>query len=589
MKTNPVFYLASELWRNATGVRLKVVIYVVMAVGGICLMLLVPLLIRELINSIQSMDRELLVGRAGLILGAYLGIELLFWAFHGPSRVIERDVAFTIKRNYQSSLFRKVTALPMRWQKSHHSGETIDQVSKAVQALGDFSETSFELLHLFVRYLGSVVMLILFMPQSGIVILISTTVVTILIVLFDRRLIQQYRSLNKKLNGVASVIQDYLTNIATVISLRLENQVNKEVYDRTTKIRSLNFRNIKLNELKWFCTSITVNLTQITILGWYVVNQVNSKQVVEIGTIYALWEYLRNVSDSFFQFTYKYGDLVVKSTRVRAVEHIDDAYRRDVQEHELAKLPVGWNCIDISNVEFSHGDEESEEGAARIENLSLRLERGKSYAFVGESGSGKSTTLGLIRGLHLAERAEVSCDGVLLPFGLAHLAHCATLIPQDPEIFSDSLRFNVSMGVDADERQLMHAVRAACFAPVVDRLPRGIESGIAEKGVNLSGGEKQRLALARGIYFAQASDIVLLDEPTSSVDPFNERQIYETLLAEYRNRCVISSIHKFHLLPLFDQIVVFQRGRVVEQGTLSELLASNGEFVRIQASGGRFQ
>ncbi len=118
---------------------------------------------------------------------------------------------------------------------------------------------------------------------------------------------------------------------------------------------------------------------------------------------------------------------------------------------------------------------------------------------------------------------------------------------------------------------------------MLKRLPKGLETNIAEKGVSLSGGEKQRLAVARGLFFVKdsGSDIVLLDEPTSSVDIYNERIIYEGLLEEFRHLCVLSAIHKFNLLHLFDEVLVFAHGELVERGTVEQLLAKQGEFARL--------
>ncbi|MFS6706504.1 ATP-binding cassette domain-containing protein, partial [Staphylococcus aureus] len=141
------------------------------------------------------------------------------------------------------------------------------------------------------------------------------------------------------------------------------------------------------------------------------------------------------------------------------------------------------------------------------------------------------------------------CDGQLLPHGMKHLARHVTLIPQEPEIFENTIEYNVTLDTEQSTAEIMEDIRIARFANVLERLPRGLETNIAEKGVNLSGGEKQRLALARGIFAAKSSDIILMDEPTSSVDPGNERQIYEELFRHFSDRCILSSIHKLHLLP----------------------------------------
>ena len=112
---------------------------------------------------------------------------------------------------------------------------------------------------------------------------------------------------------------------------------------------------------------------------------------------------------------------------------------------------------------------------------------------------------------------------------------------------------------------------------VVGRLPKGIDTGVLEKGVSLSGGEKQRLALARGLLAAKDSDILLLDEPTSSVDSINEIRIHDNIFREFKDKTIISSIHRLHLLDKFDYIYLLSKGKIVGEGTFEEL-KSNPRF-----------
>src|SRR3989344_8460310 len=120
----------------------------------------------------------------------------------------------------------------------------------------------------------------------------------------------------------------------------------------------------------------------------------------------------------------------------------------------------------------------------------------------------------------------------------------------------------------------------AQFEKVIKRLEKGIKTNVLEKGLSLSGGEKQRLALARGILAAKDSQIVLLDEPTSSVDSINEMKIHENLFKNFKEKTIISSIHRLHLLNKFDKIVFFKKRKIISQGTLKEL-QKNEEFSKI--------
>ncbi len=144
-------------------------------------------------------------------------------------------------------------------------------------------------------------------------------------------------------------------------------------------------------------------------------------------------------------------------------------------------------------------------------------------------------------------------------------------MPQDPEIFENTILYNITLGLEFGEDEITKACQAAQFERVVQNLPHGFDTHIQEKGVNLSGGQKQRLALARGILAAKTSDLVLLDEPTSSIDPRTERNIYENLFECFKDKTVISSLHRLHLLHYFDYVYILKDGFVVDSGTFEEL------------------
>jgi ATP-binding cassette, subfamily B, bacterial len=297
----------------------------------------------------------------------------------------------------------------------------------------------------------------------------------------------------------------------------------------------------------------------------------HSGGVILVGTIYVLYEYLQKIGSSFYTFAWKYSQTVQQYADLKAVKEILDA--APAERHD-AQLPADWKKIEIQHLRFSYEDEDHHR--QHLEDMHISLARGKKIALVGESGSGKSTVMSLIRGLHTTDAVHVTCDGKLLRGGLRPLSHHVTLIPQEPEIFSNTIEYNVSVDTDQSEEELMQDIETACFLAVLKRLPKGLKTDISEKGVNLSGGEKQRLALARGIFAAKTSDIICLDEPTSSVDSMNEMKIHKNLFEKFSNRCIVASIHRLHLLPLFDEVYVLEKGVLVEYGDPKKLMKGEG-------------
>ena len=224
----------------------------------------------------------------------------------------------------------------------------------ASEALEDFAGSSFEVIHMMSRFFGALAILTYFMSKAAIVVAIITVVVVAIIVLYDRILIGQYERLNRLRNRVAAGVQDFLTNVATVISLRLEDRAGREIQFRLERILPIAKKNWVTCELKWFTTSILVKVTQVGVLFGYLLLKTSRAELVEVGTFYALYAYLTNIGDSFFQFTGKYGDIMVKSTRVRAVGHVSEAHSTLSQRTDSTQLPSKWKLLELFGVRFTH-------------------------------------------------------------------------------------------------------------------------------------------------------------------------------------------------------------------------------------------
>ncbi len=565
--------LISALWKYAGSRRPVVAVYSSMFFLSNIVWLFEPFAVGQLLNGVQTAaTRDAPLTAIFFYLGLLVALSVASWLLHGPARVMERQTAFHIRLALKQHLFTTITALPLRWHKTHHSGKTINRIGKASNSLYDFSENGYQLIEMVIRPLGALVALFILLPEAAFITAIAMIAACVVVFAFDRILFPLYDQINEKDHGVASVLHDYVTNITTVITLRLEELTQSELLRRMSHYFPIFKRETVLNEWKWFMATMAISLTTACVLGWYAYGNIVSGVPLLAGTFFMLYEYLQKIGGAFYTFAWKYGQMIEQYANFKTVQPILRADKAD--SHDACVLPSSWKEIVIKKLHFSHKDEEDR--SHQLSNVSLTLRRGKRIAFIGESGSGKSTLMVLIRGLETAETAEVFCDGKQLPHGLKDVGSTATLIPQEPEIFEHTIEYNITLGTRHTKAEIMEDVRLARFESVLKKLPDGLETHTAEKGVNLSGGEKQRLALARGFFAAKKSDIILLDEPTSSVDPANERAIYENLFTKFSDRCVVSSLHKLYLLPLFDEAYVFQDGRVIAHDTPQALLGEGG-------------
>ncbi len=216
-----------------------------------------------------------------------------------------------------------------------------------------------------------------------------------------------------------------------------------------------------------------------------------------------------------------------------------------------------------------------------MDDISLDIEKGRRIALIGATGSGKSTLLKIIRELYHPSGLKLYLDGKPLKNGFKSISSEVALIPQDPEIFQETIMDNITVGADYDMAEILKYTDMACFTDVALNLPNKFDSMIKEKGVNLSGGEKQRLALARGLLASRDKAIVLLDEPTSSVDVITEEKIFKNIFESFADKAIVCSLHGLHLLPLFDRIYFFENGKIIARGKFDELLESSEEFRKI--------
>jgi len=486
-------------------------------------------------------------------------IPLIFWMFFGVSRIFERKVSFYVMGNYREAMLAALFDLPVEWHRTNHSGKNIDKMSRAAMAILHFTEEMFVITEIVVRLLGSFILLFFIQAYVGIVAALVALLSFTLVVIFDIFLFRQMKQLHSMYNKTASAIHDYVSNVFTVLTMRFSSSAVAESMRRHYVPFPLFVKNAILNECKWASVTFFITIMTIGVIAWEVFGAVNSGEVILIGYLYTLYAYLDKIGNNFYQFAWKYSQIVEQDASVASAENIFKSYAR-LGEKVNAKAPKDWREIRMEKLHFTYQDEEKVEH--QIEDIALTIPRGAKIAFVGESGCGKSTVLGLLRGIYEASDGDVFADGKKLKYGVAHLSDMTTLMPQEPEIFENTIRYNVAMGVSVSDKKLMEILKLARFDGVLKKLPNGLDTNIAEKGVNLSGGEKQRLALARGLLAGESSDILLMDEPTSSVDMKNERAILEEVFRRNRGKTIIASVHRLSLLPMFDIICHFEDGRI---------------------------
>jgi len=568
---NPYFSLLRTAWRYARQQKGRYLLVYSLFVLANVVFALNPLLYGWFVEAIQK-EGTGVIKHVWMYAGGYLFLMLLEWAFHGPARIMERELAFNLSRNFLDEMYHQALHLPVRWHQDHHSGATINRIRKAYEALNDFFQNGFMFFHAFSKFIFSFLAILYFSPFYGTIGVLIGVFTVWIIFKFDKPFIKALEETNEKEHIVSSTLFDSLSNIITVITLRLEKRMENSLMGKVSAIFPPFRRTVVINEWKWFVASVLIGVIYVVVAIGYVYEHSIPNAVFLVGGLVTLLGYVNQFTSVFQDVAWQYTEIVRYNTDVQTARAISEAYTQQHRPEAVETLPEHWKTIQIQNLSFSHQETYDEKKIAHsLHHLNLRFEHGQRIAFIGESGSGKSTLLALLRGLYKTENGlQLTVDGKQYN-GLSLLTDSVTLFPQEPEIFENTIAYNITLGLPFPENDIWHVCDAAQFTEVAKQLPNGLESNIQEKGVNLSGGQKQRLALARGVLAARSSDIVLLDEPTSSVDPKTEAQIYDRLFEEFSNKAVLSSLHRLHLPTKFDYVYVLQNGRIADEGTFESL------------------
>jgi len=261
----------------------------------------------------------------------------------------------------------------------------------------------------------------------------------------------------------------------------------------------------------------------------------------------------------------------------RGLALMHDAPEETQGQHEVERVRGALEWQDIT-VQFNP------EGDAALAHIDLSVRPGETVALVGASGAGKSTLIQLLPRFLNPSSGQVLLDGVPLPmWQLGSLRRQLAMVSQDVVMLNDSLAVNVSLGQTPDREKVRQCLEAANLWPHVQTLAQGIDTDLGHNANQLSGGQRQRLAIARALY--KDAPILILDEATSALDNESERLVQEALQKLMQGRTTLIVAHRLSTIEHADRVIVMERGRIVEQGTATELLARGGAYSRLRQRG----
>jgi len=330
-------------------------------------------------------------------------------------------------------------------------------------------------------------------------------------------------------------------------------------------------KSLRLNQIQNTGFTIIGQLRNIIITCWIAMEVVNGS--LTLGMMMSISAIIGMVSGplgNLIGFLQQYQDAKISLERSQEV-HLCETEDSECQM-EIPK--DGPRDIELHNVSFSYT---GADGNPALSDVSISIPAGKMTAIVGESGSGKTTLMKLLLKFYEPTKGSISLGDKPLSAYTAHsIRQMSGIVMQENFLFSDSIRQNIVMGEEYDADRLRSAIETACLGELIERHPLGADMKVGAEGLGVSGGEKQRIMIARAVY--KNPLYLMMDEATSSLDADNETRITANLAGHFANRTRIVIAHRLSTVRNADNIIVLRHGRVVEQGTHEQLVASGGYY-----------
>jgi subfamily B ATP-binding cassette protein MsbA len=480
-----------------------------------------------------------------------------------------------VTRKYSKLLYNKILALPIGYFTEQRKGDILSRSSNDIAELENSVVGALEgLIKEPLNIIGILIFLFFISFKLTLFVFVLLPIAGFVVGRIGRSLKKQTNKAQVKWGEILSQMEETLTGLRIIKGFNAEQKVKKQFYGLIDDIFGIKNRISYRRDL----ASPISEFLGVTILSgvlWFGGNLVLSGDIFSPGsfiTYVALFSQIINPAKALSQAVYN----VNRGTAT--LDRLNEILEAPVTVNDITnpiQLSEFKDSITFENVGFSYQDD------TILHNINLTVKKGKLVALVGSSGAGKSTLADLVPRFHAVSEGQLLIDGVnIKDYSLHSLRQQISIVTQEPILFNDTIAANIALGKpEATEEEIIAAAKIANAYDFIIKKEGGFNSTIGDRGSKLSGGERQRLTIARAVL--KNPPILILDEATSALDTESEKLVQDAINNMMQNRTSIVIAHRLSTIRHADEIIVMQKGKIVERGNHETLLAQNGYYQKL--------
>ncbi len=506
-----------------------------------------------------------------IIVSIFLKNLFLYLSFY-----ILNPMKNSIVNRLRSELYHKILHLPIGYFTEKRKGDLISRITNDISevensVVGTLEGWIRDPLTILINF----AFLFYLSPQLTLFLLIFIPVIGFIIGRISRSLKKQSQAAAVKYGETVSVLDETLGGLRVIKAFNIESllknkffRINEELLAAKNKI---GYRRDLASPMSEF-----LGVVVFASILWYGGSRIISGSIPLEGSAFIGYLALfYNIINPAKTLSTSFSNIQKGSAAITRIEEVLKT-PVTVDDNVNGKKLLSFNDkIEFRNVSFAYDD------AVILDNINLIVEKGKTIALVGSSGAGKSTLADLVPRFHDVTGGEVLIDGVnIKDYSLQSIRSLMSIVTQEPILFNDTIANNIKLGKpDAIDEEIMHAANVANAHDFIVQKETGYQTNIGDRGGKLSGGERQRLTIARAVI--KNPPILILDEATSSLDTESERLVQDAINNMMQNRTSIVIAHRLSTIRHADEIIVLQKGKIVERGTHDQLLSQNGFYKKL--------